>query len=93
MALIDVNYGEINFRWNGKKVTFNVCKSMKQPKYFQVISMIDVINDKVANTMKVDCISEPLVGVLINYKRGDIEEYDEVVASKNPCKLDFDWKN
>lgn len=69
-------------------------KSMKQPMDLQVISVIDVINDGMDNSMKVDFVSEPLAGVLWKLESEEIKEYDEVIASlkgigsytKNSCK-------
>lgn len=59
---------------NKNNVTFNMGKSMKQPKDFQVISMIDIIDDEVANDMEVNFISEPLPGVFWNYRSEEIKE-------------------
>ncbi|XP_047268154.1 uncharacterized protein LOC107871936 [Capsicum annuum] len=100
-ALVDVECGEIKFRVNNKEVSFNVCKSMKQPMDLQVISVIDVVDDEMANTIEMYLMNDPLVGVLWNFGSEVVEEYDEVVASliglgsytKNPIKLDLDLKN
>lgn len=78
-----------------------MCKSIKKPQEFQVTLMIDVINDKAVDAMNVDFISETLAGVLQNYERDDIKDYDEVSTSlivlglytKNPHKVDLDLKN
>ncbi|XP_047253674.1 uncharacterized protein LOC107844380 [Capsicum annuum] len=100
-ALVYVEYGEMKFWVNDEEVSFNVCKSMKQPMDLQVISVIDVVDDEVDNTAKMDLVNDPLVGVLWNFGSEVVEEYDEVVASltglgsytKNPVKLDLDLKN
>lgn len=41
--------GELNFKVNDEEVTFNICNSMKQPKEYQVVSYIDVIENAVAS--------------------------------------------
>lgn len=74
---------------------------MKQPMNLQVVSVIDMIGDKVTNTMEVDLMNDPLVGVLWNIGFKEIEEHDEVVSSftglvsyiKNLCKLDLYMQN
>lgn len=63
--------------------------------------MIDEIYNKVANTLEVNLVNDPLVGVLWNIGNKEIEEYDEVIAllmdlgsyTKNLIKLDLDLKN
>ncbi|KAK4707474.1 hypothetical protein R3W88_032966 [Solanum pinnatisectum] len=39
-ALMDVESGELKFQVNDEEVTFNVCKSMKQPRDIHVVSVI-----------------------------------------------------
>ncbi|XP_016578924.1 uncharacterized protein LOC107876513 [Capsicum annuum] len=100
-ALVDVECGEIKFRVNNEEVSFNMCKSMKQSMDLQVISVIDVIDDEVANSVEMDLVNDPLVGVLWNFGSETVEECDEMVTSlmglgsytKNPVKLDLDLKN
>ncbi|XP_016574067.2 uncharacterized protein LOC107871668 [Capsicum annuum] len=100
-ALVDVEYGKMKFWVNNEEVSFNVCKSMKQPMELQVILVIDMVDDGTTNTVEIDIMNDPLVGVLWNFGSEVIEEYDEVVASlmglgyytKNPIKLDLDLKN
>lgn len=66
-----------------------------------MVSVIDVRDDEVTNTVEVKLVDGPLVGVLWNLGGEVVEEYDEVVASltdlgsytKNPVKLDLDLKN
>ncbi|XP_047270400.1 uncharacterized protein LOC124899536 [Capsicum annuum] len=99
-ALVDMDFGEIKFRLNNEEVSFNVCKSMKQPMDLQVISVIDIIDVEVSNH-DVSMLNDPFVGALWNCERDKVEEYDEVVASltwlgfhtKNPVKLYLDLKN
>ena len=50
-ALVDVECGEMKFWVNNEEVSFNVCKSMKQPMDLLVILVIDVVDDEVANTV------------------------------------------
>lgn len=42
-ALVDVEGGDLKFRVNNKKVVFNLCKSMKQSKDLQVVSVVDLL--------------------------------------------------
>ncbi|XP_047267643.1 uncharacterized protein LOC124898066 [Capsicum annuum] len=79
--LADVEYGEIKVLVNNKEVSFNVCKSIKQSMDLQVISLIDVIDDEVVNSIIMDLVNDPLVGVLCNFGSEDIQEYDEVIVS------------
>lgn len=80
-----------------KEVTFNVCKSMKQPNDLHVFSFIDVV----ASVNDVMSLGELLAGVLLNYDNEEIENYDEMVVVlsgmgshfKTPKKLDLDLKN
>lgn len=93
--------GEIKFRVNNKEASFNMCKSMKQPMNLRVILVINMVDDEVDNTIEVDLMNDPLVGVLWNFRSKVVEEYDEVVDllmgfrsyTKNPIKLDLDLKN
>ncbi|XP_015169021.1 uncharacterized protein [Solanum tuberosum] len=99
-ALVDVESGELKFRVNDEEVTFNACKSMKQPSDIHVVSTIDVIDEAVASVSEMMCMGEPLVVVLSNYDGDEVQGYDEVVAalsglgahSRNPLKLDNDLK-
>lgn len=99
--LIDVEYGELKFWVNGDKVTFNICKSIEQPRNLQVILVSDVIHNVVANVMEVYFIGEPLAVDLWNYWTKNIKDYDKVVDSftglgsynKKPLKLDLNLKN
>jgi len=100
-AIVDVDRGELKFCVNDEEVTFNVCKSMKQPCDIHVVLVIDVIDEAVASVSKVSCVSVSLVVVFLNYDGEEIQHYDEIVAalsglgsySKNPLKLDNDLKN
>ncbi|XP_049345462.1 uncharacterized protein LOC125809981 [Solanum verrucosum] len=63
-ALMDVESGELKFWVNEEEVTFNVCKSMKQPSDIRVVSTIDVIDEAVASVSEMMCMGEPLAAVL-----------------------------
>ncbi|KAK4709688.1 hypothetical protein R3W88_004201 [Solanum pinnatisectum] len=43
-ALVYVKSGKLKFRVNDDEVTFNICKSMKQPSNIHVVSIEDVID-------------------------------------------------
>ncbi|KAF3656522.1 hypothetical protein FXO38_14110 [Capsicum annuum] len=79
-ALVDVECGKMKFWVNNEEVSFNWCKSMKQPMDLKVISVIDVVDDEVANTIEIKLMNDPLVSVLWNLESEVVEEYDEVVA-------------
>lgn len=69
--------------------------------HLEVFLVIDVINNKVNNTIEAYLVDNPFVGVLWNLGSEETEEYNEVVAlfmglgycTKNLTKLDFDLKN
>ncbi|XP_049348214.1 uncharacterized protein LOC125812788 [Solanum verrucosum] len=100
-VLVDVESVKLNFWVNEEEVTFNVCKSMKQPSDIQVVSTIDVIEEAVASVSEMMFMGEPLEVVLSIYDETEVQGYDEVVASlsrlgaypRNPLKLDIDLKN
>ncbi|XP_049364351.1 uncharacterized protein LOC125829133 [Solanum verrucosum] len=48
-ALVDVESDKLKFRVNDDEVTFNICKSMKQPSDIYVVSTEDVIDEAVAS--------------------------------------------
>ncbi|XP_049357950.1 uncharacterized protein LOC125822577 [Solanum verrucosum] len=100
-ALVDVKSGKLMFRVNNDEVTFNNCKSMKQPSNIHVVSTEDVIDEAVASVSHIMRKNEPLESVLSNYDESEVQGYYEVVAalsglgvySRNPIKLDIDLKN
>ncbi|XP_049414669.1 uncharacterized protein LOC125877415 [Solanum stenotomum] len=101
-ALVDVESGNLKFRVNDDdEVTFNICKSMKQPSNIHVVSTEDVIDKAVASVSHLMRNNEPLESMLANYDESEVQGYEEVVAalsgiraySRNPIKLDIDLKN
>lgn len=50
-----------------------------------------VVDDKVSNHVNVGLLNDHLVGVLWNYRREEVEEYDKVVASLTG--IEFHTKN
>ncbi|XP_049410515.1 uncharacterized protein LOC125873682 [Solanum stenotomum] len=80
-VLLDVESGEMKFRVNDEEVTFNVCKSMKQPSDIHVVSTIDVIDEAMTSeeVQGYDEVVDALSGLGSD--------------SKNPLKLDIDLKN
>lgn len=63
--------------------------------------MIDVIDDEAMNTIIVNLLNDPLVGILLNFRSDKVEGYDEVVVSligigyhiKNQERLHLDLKS
>ncbi|KAK4724366.1 hypothetical protein R3W88_027145 [Solanum pinnatisectum] len=100
-ALVDVESEKLKFRMNDDEVTFNSCKSMKQPSNIHVVSTEDVIDEVVASVGHLMRRNEPLESVLANYDESKVQGYEEMVAalsglgaySRNPIKLDIDLKN
>ena len=45
-AIIDLELGEMKFRVQEDEVSFKICKSKKQTTELQVVSIMDVKNDK-----------------------------------------------
>lgn len=66
MASVNVKYEEPKFRVNNEDVTFNMYKSMIQPKKYQVVSFTDVVDEAVASVEEVFSIGESLAVVLYN---------------------------
>lgn len=91
----------MKFWVNNEVISFNVCKSLRQPMDLKVVSIINEIDYEVVNVMEVDFTSDTLVGVFWNIWKEEVEEYDELVSSlmgfgtysKNPCNLDLALKN
>lgn len=75
-ALVDIQCSKIKFFLNDKEVSFNVCKSMKQPMEYLVILVIDAIDDEVSNYVDVSLVNDPLVEVLRNCENDEVEAYD-----------------
>lgn len=59
---------------NNKEASFNVCNSIKQPKDLLFFLLIDMVDDKVTNTIKVNLLDDPSVGVLPNLGSKVIEK-------------------
>ncbi|XP_049357117.1 uncharacterized protein LOC125821793 [Solanum verrucosum] len=77
-ALVDVESGELKFRVNEDKVTFNVCKSMKHPSDIHMVSTVDISDEAVTSVSHLTCMSEPLEVVFANYDEFKIQGYEEV---------------
>ncbi|XP_049410604.1 uncharacterized protein LOC125873795 [Solanum stenotomum] len=100
-ALVDVESGKLKFRVNDDEVTFNICKSLKQPSNIHVLSTEDVIDEPVASVSHLMRKNEPLEFVLANYDESKLQGYEKVAAAlsglrvylRNPIKLDIDLKN
>ncbi|PHT57811.1 hypothetical protein CQW23_00174 [Capsicum baccatum] len=101
-VLIDLRANELLFWLNDEVVRFDVCKSMKQPRDMDVFSVADVYYEDVEElSAEKQLIDEPLSDVLLNFKREEVEEYEETAGaltgirsySHGPKKLDLDLKN
>ncbi|XP_049358615.1 uncharacterized protein LOC125823261 [Solanum verrucosum] len=100
-ALVDVESEKLKFRVNDDEVTFNICKSMKQPSNIHMVSTEDVIDKAMASMSHLMRKNDPIEFVLANYDDSKVQGYEEVVAalsrlgsySRNPIKLDIDLKN
>ncbi|KAK4729781.1 hypothetical protein R3W88_022769 [Solanum pinnatisectum] len=80
-ALVDIESGKLKFRVNNDEVTFNICKSMKQPSNIHVVSTQDVIDEAVESVSHLICKNEPLESVLANYDESEVQGYEKVVAA------------
>lgn len=47
--VVDVESGKLKFRVNDDEVTFNICKTMREPIDFHVASTKDTIDEEVAS--------------------------------------------
>lgn len=100
-ALVDVESGELKFQVNNEEVTFNVCKSMKQPNNLNVLSIINIVDDVVPSVYDIMGLGKSMASMLLNYDGKEIEGYDEEVAAwsdlgshfKAPPKLALHLKN
>lgn len=43
--------GEMKILLNHEQVVFNICRSMKQPRDLSVVSIIDVVDEKVPEVL------------------------------------------
>ncbi|XP_070009784.1 uncharacterized protein [Nicotiana sylvestris] len=101
-ALVDVEEGELTFRVGDEKVTFHVCKSMRQPNSNKVCSFVDLVTEVIVeDTSAVINVEDPLEVVLLN---PDVTEDETLVEYVNalqgmgsytyePWKLSLDLEN
>ncbi|XP_070047331.1 uncharacterized protein [Nicotiana tomentosiformis] len=77
-ALVNVEFGELTFRFGDEKVVFYVCKSMMQPNSKEVCSFVDlvtdVIVDEISDVMNVD---DTLEAVLLNFDDDEMDGFME----------------
>ncbi|XP_075111700.1 uncharacterized protein LOC142181916 [Nicotiana tabacum] len=103
-ALMDSERNEIKFCVNDEEVTFQVSKGMKLPHEYEIISVIDVIDeveDAVEIKMEEQCLDEALAAILVNFDGEDVEGYMESVNALEglgsytyaPAKLSLDLEN
>ncbi|XP_049342886.1 uncharacterized protein LOC125807201 [Solanum verrucosum] len=79
-ALVDVERGELKFRLNKEEVKFNICKSMKQPHDMNVVSSIEVIDEKeMRATIEERLAVETLAVVLMNFEVDFWTNYVETI--------------
>ncbi|XP_055806934.1 uncharacterized protein LOC129875691 [Solanum dulcamara] len=68
-SLVDIESGELIFRLNNEEVKFNMCKSIKQPRYMFVMSMINIVEEVVIEvSIQERFIVETLAAVIMNFK-------------------------
>lgn len=63
---------------NDEEVTFDICKSIKQPSEYHILSYIDIVEETMASVEEMFSISESLIVVLLNY---DGKNYSDIVAA------------
>ncbi|XP_049358585.1 uncharacterized protein LOC125823227 [Solanum verrucosum] len=80
-ALVVVESDKLKFRVNDDEVSFNICKSMKQPSDIHLVSTEDVIDEAVASVSYLLLKNEPLESILANHDDSKIHEYDEMIAA------------
>ncbi|XP_075109195.1 uncharacterized protein LOC142180986 [Nicotiana tabacum] len=81
-ALMDSEQNEIKFRVNDEEVTFQARNGMKLPHEYEIISVIDVVDeveDAVEIKMEEQCLGDALVAILVNFDGEDIDGYMESV--------------
>ncbi|XP_070019887.1 uncharacterized protein [Nicotiana sylvestris] len=103
-ALMDSERNEIKFRVNDEEVTFQASKGMKLPHEYEIISMINVVDeveDAVEMKMEEQCLGEALAAILVNFDGEDMEGYMESVNALEglgsytyaPAKISLDLEN
>lgn len=75
-SLVDVKSGQMKFWVNNEKVSFNVCKSMKQPKDVQVFLVIDMVCYKMTNTINKNQVD--LGGCIV-----ELREWDDWIKGRD----------
>ncbi|XP_075088610.1 uncharacterized protein LOC142170617 [Nicotiana tabacum] len=81
-ALMDSERNEIKFRVNDEEVTFQASKGMKLSHEYEIISVIDVVDeveDAFGMKMEEQCLDEALVTIFVNFDGEDMEGYMESV--------------
>ncbi|XP_015161562.1 uncharacterized protein [Solanum tuberosum] len=101
-AMVDMEKGQMKFRLNNEKVTFNNCISMKHESDLKSASVVNHIVKEESEVFIEDKSGvEALPAVIMNFDRDEIDEYDELVFARDgvnfsrrqPKKLDLDLKN
>ncbi|XP_070019950.1 uncharacterized protein [Nicotiana sylvestris] len=101
---LPTDFNEIKFRANDEEVTFQASKGMKLPHEYEIISVIDVVDeveDAVEMKMEEQYLSEALGDILVNFDGEDMDGYMESVNALEglgsytyvPAKLSLDLEN
>ena len=100
-ALVDMEKGQINFRWNNEEVTFNICRSMRQSGELQSVSAISYNIGETSETQIEERLGVvALVAVIMNFDSDCIEVLESLVSAFDrgdvrfkPKKFELDMKN
>ena len=76
-ALVNMEKGHMKFWPNNEKVTFNICRSMRQSGEIQSVSSISYNMGETSKTqIEERLVIEALAGVIMNFDSDCIEEYE-----------------
>ena len=93
-ALVDMEKGQMKFWLNNEKVTFNICRSMRQSGELQSVSAISYNMGETSETQIEERLGvEALAAVIMNFDSDYIEEYKSLVVALNRGDIWFNRIN
>ncbi|XP_015057528.1 uncharacterized protein LOC107003754 [Solanum pennellii] len=86
-ALVYIEKGKMKLGLNNEKMTFNICRSMKQSGEIQSVSATNFRSKSGSEAQIEERLGvEALTTVIMNFAIDFIEDYDEFVAAPDRCK-------
>ena len=84
-VLVDLELNELKYRLNGKEVSFEVCKSMKQQKEMSVFSIIDVFYEDERDVPVKDRPAVEIIAGLVELASKDVSDFKVVGLGIKHC--------